>query len=167
MDFILKKMIWPSLRIKYICVFTMKKMFSLMVQLNFGVGFNGLCHDHNRPWKKSLGSHQLPRLILHTQKKRHAPRQILSLGKHVKCMHFSDMVFSLALVIFHFFLMRIKTFIFQFPPKKEEKKKIACPRYFSIFFWWEPRHLFFVALSYKTECLHNNYGYIQSYTWTK
>ncbi len=65
------------------------------------------------------------------QKKSHAPRQILNLGKHMKSMHFSDdIVFLLTLVIFLFFLTRIKAFIFQFPPPK---KKIAHSRHFSIF----------------------------------
>ncbi len=49
-------------------------------------------------------AHQLPHLIFTPPKQFDAPRQILSLGKHVKCMNFSDdMVFSLALVIFSFF----------------------------------------------------------------
>ncbi len=54
--------------------------------------------------KKAL-SHQLTLLIFTKKKKKsHAPRQILSLGKHMKCMHFSDdMVFSLAIIIFLFF----------------------------------------------------------------
>ncbi len=57
------------------------------------------------------------------EEKSHAPRQILSLGKHVKCMHFSsDMVFFnfqkrkeylSPFSFFNFFLMRTKTFIFR------------------------------------------------------
>ncbi len=55
--------------------------------------------------KKGFGSHQLPHLIFTTKKRKsHTPRQILSFGKHVKCMHFSDdMGFLLTLVILPFF----------------------------------------------------------------
>ncbi len=69
----------------------------------------------NKVAKKSLGSHQLPRLHFYNNKKKSlAPCQILSLGKHVKCMHIShDMVF----------------FNFQ----KEKKMKIARPHHFSFF----------------------------------
>ncbi len=90
-------------------------------------------HGKLRP-QKSLGSHTLPHLIFTTTKKSHAPHQMLSLGKHVKHMHFSnDMVFSLALIFFPFFLMRTKKLIFQFQ-KKQIKKKITRPHHFSIFF---------------------------------
>ncbi len=67
------------------------------------VMYNPESYAHIKTAKKNLASHQLPRLIF-TTKKSHSPRQILSLGKHVKCMHFSDdIVFSLALIIFLLF----------------------------------------------------------------
>ncbi len=82
-----------------------------------------------------------------------APRQILSLGKHVKCMHFSDMVFfnfqknkkSLAIVIFLFFFWEPRHLFYNFPPKKEFLTLVIF-QFFSdenqdIYFSW--RYVFF------------------------
>ncbi len=72
--------------------------------------------------KKSWFSSNPSSNFVPSLKKSHAPRQILILGKHVKCKHFSDdMVFSLALVIFQKkILIRTKTFISQFQKKKRK-----------------------------------------------
>ncbi len=78
------------------------------------------CNLYLRP-QKSLGSHQHPCLIFTPQKTSHALCKILSLGKHVKSMHFSDdWYFSISKnknhlpsSFFFFFLMRTKTFIFR------------------------------------------------------
>ncbi len=56
-----------------------------------------------RPQKKSWFSSTPSSNFYNKKKKSHALRQILSLGKHVKCIHFSDMLFSLVLIIFQFF----------------------------------------------------------------
>ncbi len=94
-----------------------------------------------RPRKTSLGSHQLPHLIFTTTKKSHAPRPILNLGKHVKYIHFSDdMVFSLTLIIFNFFLMWTKIFIFQF-------KKKSLHSSFFFFFLMRTKTIIFRDLS--------------------
>ncbi len=68
--------------IKYVCIYHMSVIF--------------------KGAKKSLHSHHIPRLIFTTKKQPHSSSNT-GLEKHVKCMHFSDMVFLLALVIFHFF----------------------------------------------------------------
>ncbi len=97
--------------------------------------------------KKSRGSHQLLSNF-YNKKKSQAPCQILSLGKHLKCMHFSDdMVFFnlktnlLTLIIFLFFSgWEPKHLFFNFKKinkknkkfKKEEENRLSSS--FSIFF---------------------------------
>ncbi len=70
--------------------------------------------------QKSLASHQFAGLIFTTTNKSHAPPQILSLGKYMKCMHFSDdMVFSLALVIFQFISDKNQDIYFSISKKRK------------------------------------------------
>ncbi len=83
------------------------------------------------------------------KKKSHAPRQILSLGKHMKCMHFSDdMVFSFSLVIFQFISDENQDIYFLIPQKRKKRKSLALVIYLffsdenqDIYFSWPNVHL--------------------------
>ncbi len=77
------------------------------------------------------------------EKKSHAPHQILSLGKHVKCFHFSDdMVFSLALINFQF-LSDVNQDIYFSISIKEKKKENRSPSSFFFFLSDENQDIYF------------------------
>ncbi len=106
--------------------------------------------------KKSLFLSAPSSNFYNNKKKSHIAHQILSLGKHIKCTHFSDdMVFSLALVIFQFFSDENQEIYFSF------SKKIYISLTLIIFHFFSMRTKIFIFCGLTKKVTNSLFIFIQ------
>ncbi len=101
-----------------------------------------------RPRKKCLGSHQLPLLIFTTKKEPRSASNTQSWETHK--MHAFFWWYRIFPHLHHFsifFWWEPKPLFFNLK-KTKSKKKIACPRHFSLFFVMRTKTFIFYGLSY-------------------